>query len=85
MVPERGESRFSPSNSLKPIGPIRPIQHPSQFHLLSTSVREINKKTDLNFEIESIARSKHRRVTSVTFAIKEEGVSKGDQERKSAK
>ena len=48
--------------------PIRPIQHPSQFHLLSTSVREINKKTDLNIEIESLARSKHRRVTSVTFA-----------------
>jgi hypothetical protein len=35
------------------------------------AVLEINKKTDLKIAIESLERSKHRRVTSVTFAIKE--------------
>jgi hypothetical protein len=31
---------------------------------------EINEKTDLNIALESLGRSKHRRVTSVTFTIK---------------
>jgi plasmid replication initiation protein len=39
---------------------------------LDIAVSEINKKTDINIEIESLERSKHRRVTSVTFAIKEQ-------------
>ena len=39
---------------------------------------EINRKTDLNIAIESLERSKHRRVTSVTFAIKEQAVPDGD-------
>jgi Initiator Replication protein len=43
---------------------------------LDTAIAEINKKTDLNVVIESLGRSKHRRVTSVTFAIKEQAVPK---------
>jgi hypothetical protein len=38
---------------------------------LDVGIVEIAKKTDLKIEIESLQRSKHRRVTSVTFAIKE--------------
>jgi plasmid replication initiation protein len=41
---------------------------------LDIAVGEITKKTDLNIELESLERSKHRRVTSVTFAIKEQAV-----------
>ena len=41
MAPERGESRFSPRNSLT--GPIRPTNIQNQFYLLSTSVREMEK------------------------------------------
>jgi plasmid replication initiation protein len=37
---------------------------------LDTAIAEINEKTDLNISLESLERSKHRRVTSVTFAIK---------------
>jgi hypothetical protein len=45
---------------------------------LDTAIAEITKKTDLHIELESLERSKHRRVTSVTFAIKEQAVSVGD-------
>jgi hypothetical protein len=31
---------------------------------------EINKKTDLRIKLQSIERSKHRRVVALTFAIK---------------
>lgn len=41
---------------------------------LDTAIAEINKKTDLNIALESLERSKHRRVTSATFAIKEQAV-----------
>jgi hypothetical protein len=41
---------------------------------LDTAMVEIIKKTDLKIAIESLERSKHRRVTSVTFAIKEQKV-----------
>ena len=41
---------------------------------LDVAVLEINKKTDLRIAIESLGRSKHRRVTSVTFAIQEQAV-----------
>jgi hypothetical protein len=41
---------------------------------LDTAISEITKKTDLNNEIESLERSKHRRVTTVIFAIKEQAV-----------
>ena len=42
---------------------------------LDVAVVEITKKTDLKISIKSLERSKHRRVTSVTFAIEEQGVS----------
>jgi plasmid replication initiation protein len=41
---------------------------------LDIAMLEINKKTDLYIEVESLERSKHRRVTSVTFSIKEQAV-----------
>lgn len=41
---------------------------------LDTAIAEIKEKTDLNISLESLERSKHRRVTSVTFAIKEQAV-----------
>ena len=36
---------------------------------LDTAIAEINKKTDLNIVVESLERSKHRRVTTLIFAI----------------
>ena len=45
---------------------------------LDTAIAEINRKPDLDIELESLVRSKHRRVTSVTFAIKEQAVPDGD-------
>jgi Initiator Replication protein len=44
---------------------------------LDTAMVEITKKTDLKIAIESMERSKHRRVTAVIFAIKEQTVPKG--------
>jgi len=44
---------------------------------LDTAMTEITKKTDISIEIESLERSKHRRVTSVTFVIKEQAVPEG--------
>ena len=41
---------------------------------LDVAIAEITKKTDLKIAIESLERSKHRRVDSVTFAIKEQRV-----------
>jgi plasmid replication initiation protein len=41
---------------------------------LDVAILEINKKTDLRIEVESLERSKHRRVTSVTFSIQEQAV-----------
>ena len=45
---------------------------------LDTAISEINRKTDLNIALESLERSKHRRVTTLTFAIKTQGVPNGD-------
>ena len=45
---------------------------------LDIAVVEITKKTDLKISIKSLERSKHRRVTSVTFAIEEQAVPDGD-------
>jgi plasmid replication initiation protein len=42
---------------------------------LDTAIREINKKTDLRIALESLERSSHRRVTSLTFKIKAQAVS----------
>jgi hypothetical protein len=45
---------------------------------LDIATLEITKKTDLSIAVESLERSKHRRVTSVTFAIKQQAVPDGD-------
>jgi hypothetical protein len=42
-----------------------------------TAIREINKKTDLNVVLESLERSSHRHVTTLTFAIRTQAVPKG--------
>jgi hypothetical protein len=39
---------------------------------LDMAISEINRKTDLNIVLDSLERSKHRQVTSVTFAIEEQ-------------
>jgi plasmid replication initiation protein len=44
---------------------------------LDTAIAEINKKTDISIQIESLERSKHRRITSVTFVIKEQALPDG--------
>jgi plasmid replication initiation protein len=41
---------------------------------LDVAILEINKKTDLKIVIVSLERSKHQRVTSLTFTIKERAV-----------
>ena len=43
---------------------------------LDTAI-EINRKTDISIAIESLERSKHRRVTTLTFAIKEQALPDG--------
>ncbi len=45
---------------------------------LDTAISEINKKTDLNIAIESLERSKHRRVTTLIFSIEEQAIPNGD-------
>jgi Initiator Replication protein len=45
---------------------------------LDTAIAEINKKTDLNIVLESLERSAHRQVTTLTFAIKTQAVPNGD-------
>ena len=37
---------------------------------LDTAIAEINKKTDLIISLEELGRSRHRRITTLTFAIK---------------
>jgi hypothetical protein len=44
---------------------------------LDPPILEINNKTDLKIEVESLERSKHRRVAFVTFSIEEQGLAKG--------
>jgi plasmid replication initiation protein len=46
---------------------------------LDTAIAEITNKTDISIAIESLARSKHRRVTSVTFSIKAQAVPNGGE------
>jgi hypothetical protein len=41
---------------------------------LDVGIAEISKKTDLKIEVESIERSKHRKVTAVILSIKEKAV-----------
>ena len=45
---------------------------------LDTAIAEINKKTDLQIALESLGRSKHRRVTTLTFTIKAPPIPNGD-------
>ena len=56
---------------------------------LDTAIREIDKKTDLNIALESLERSSHRRVTTLTFAIRTQAVvnrhSKGKLSRQVAR
>jgi plasmid replication initiation protein len=49
---------------------------------INTAVAEINKKTDLNIALESLERSLHRRVTTLTFAIKAQAVPNSFQKKK---
>jgi plasmid replication initiation protein len=49
-----------------------PVWANFQQRALDVAIAEITKKTDLNISVESLERSKHRRVTSVTFAIEEQ-------------
>ena len=45
---------------------------------LDTAIAEINRKTDLNIALESLEQSKYRRVTALTFVIKEQAVPDAD-------
>ena len=45
---------------------------------LDIAIAEIIKKTDISIAIESLARSKYRRVTSVTFSIEAQAVPNSD-------
>jgi Initiator Replication protein len=45
---------------------------------LDIAIAEINRKTDLNIVLDSLERAEHRRVTSLTFAIKEQAVPDAD-------
>jgi hypothetical protein len=45
---------------------------------LDVAIAEINKKTDLKIEIESLEQAKHRRFIGVNFVIKEQAVLDGD-------
>jgi plasmid replication initiation protein len=49
---------------------------------LDIAISEINKKTDLSVALESLERSKHRRVTALTFAIQSQTIPNGDSKRK---
>ena len=49
---------------------------------LDTAIAEINKKTDLKIALEALGRSKHRRVTTLTFSIKAQAVPNGDRKAK---
>jgi plasmid replication initiation protein len=49
---------------------------------LDTAIAEINEKTDLHIALASLERSKHRRVTALTFAIKAQAVPNGESKGK---
>jgi len=44
---------------------------------LDTAIAEINKKTDLMISLEELGRSRHRRITTLTFAIKAQELHNG--------
>ncbi|MBV9105381.1 MAG: replication initiation protein [Verrucomicrobia bacterium] len=45
---------------------------------LDNAIAEINKKTDLRIELQSIERAKHRRVTGLVFLVKTQSMPDGD-------
>jgi plasmid replication initiation protein len=45
---------------------------------LDVAIAKINEKTDLHITLESLGRSKHRRVTTLTFTIKTQAIPNGD-------
>ena len=49
---------------------------------LDTAMTEITKKTDISIQIESLERSLHRRVTSLTFVIKAQALPDGESKSK---
>jgi plasmid replication initiation protein len=52
---------------------------------LDLAIAEINKKTDINIVIESLERSLHRRVTTLTFSIKSKTIPNGDSKGESTR
>jgi plasmid replication initiation protein len=52
---------------------------------LDVAIAEINKKTDLNIALESLERSRHRRVTALTFTIRSQAVANADSKGKRAR
>jgi plasmid replication initiation protein len=48
---------------------------------LDTAIAEINKKTDLRISLEELGRSRHRRITTLTFAIKVQQLQNGKKKR----
>jgi plasmid replication initiation protein len=53
-----------------------PVWANFQQRALDVAILEINKKTDLRIKLNSIERSKHRRVVALNFAIKTQDVPK---------
>jgi plasmid replication initiation protein len=49
---------------------------------LDTAIAQINKKTDLNIVLESLERALHRRVTTLTFAIRAQATPNSDSKGK---
>jgi plasmid replication initiation protein len=46
---------------------------------LDTAITEINRKTDLKISLEQLGRSRHRRITTLTFEIKAQAVPNGKE------
>jgi hypothetical protein len=50
---------------------------------LDTAIAEINKKTDLRISLEELGRSRHRRITTLTFDIKVQQLHNGGKKEQS--
>lgn len=46
---------------------------------LDTAMTEINRKTDLKISLEELGRSRHRRITTLTFEIQAQPIPNGDK------
>jgi hypothetical protein len=53
-----------------------PAGTPLRQRALNPAIEEINKKTDLSITVESLKRSKHRRVDALVFAIETQAIPK---------